>query len=82
MRRDEAEKTIRAIRRACRGHPLLGDAERRTYILRWQALERAGDFSLGLALKRELEEKLKRSSRPIAEQDWESLLRRGLFLRR
>lgn len=76
MKRDEAEKTIRSIRRTCRGHPLLEDAERREYILRWQAAERVGDFSLGLVLKRELEQKFKRSERPIAEHDWENLLRR------
>ena len=76
MKRNEAEKTIRSVRRTCRAHPLLSYAQRRKYILRWQALERAGEFSLGLVLKRELEEKFKQSSPPIAEQDWEGLLRR------
>lgn len=76
MKRDEAERIVRSVRRTCRGHPLLSYAERRGYIVRWRAAERAGDFSFGLVLKRELEEKLKRSSRPIAEQDWQNLLRR------
>ena len=75
MKRDQAEKIVRSIRRLCRGHPLLTEAERREYFLRWQRAERAGDFSLGLWLMHELEEKLKRSSRPIADQDWEGLLR-------
>ena len=76
MKRAQAEKIIRSVRRLCRGQPLLHDGERREYILRWQAAERAGDFRFGLALKHELEEKLKRSSRHITEQDWENLLRR------
>lgn len=80
MKRGEVEKIIRSIRRTCRGHPLLGDAERRKYILRWQAAERAGDFSFGLEIKRELEQRFGQSGRPIAEHDWEGLLRRVVSL--
>lgn len=75
MKRDQAEKIIRSVRRTCRGHPLLSYAERRKYIVRWQAAERAGNFGLALRLKGSLDKRFRLNHRrEVTCQNWENLL--------
>jgi len=54
---EEQEKSIRSVKRWCRGFPIHGEAELKAYVNRYET----GDFQARVELKHELETKFKQA---------------------